>query len=542
MNFSYELAGSYRKSDAVAAIISDEVAKIEGVTNNAVWIAIAPDRIEKMALNGKMIHQDLREIAHLNPNDQIKGLIDRQRVSWGPFDEKTKKLFSEFQTPLLFPIRGVDRAQGFLVVDHDKNVDSERCQYITKFASMILEMSGLYFRLEDEIKERKLLQELLTKEKNKAQSYLDVAEVILIGLAKDGKVDLINRKGCQILGYPAEEVVGKNWFENFVEKDEKAKLVSLFKEIIDNPAEGARFYENKIINSCGELRSIEWNNTRVFNEEGMVVGTISCGMDVTELKKSELEKQAIQAQLFQSQKMEAIGTLVGGIAHDFNNMLQAIIGYSELLSDEISTHKSGHHEIKTIIQTAKGGAELIKKLMAFGQQALTFPANFDLNEQISELGILLNRTLPEGVEVVLDLHADKSSIRADPNQIEQCVMNLAINAAEAMPGGGVLSIETKNVSLSPEFCALNPGMSPGDHLALTISDTGRGMDERILNRIYEPFFSTKQRGATRGTGLGLSVVKGIVDKHGSFIKCDSQPGKGTTFTIYFPSDSGERAT
>lgn len=541
MNFSYELAGSYRKSDAVAAIISDEVTRIEGVTNNAVWIVIAPDRIEKMALNGKMIHEDLRETADLNPDDQIKSLIERQRVSWGPFDQKTKKIFCEFETPMLFPIRGVDRAQGFLVVDHDINVDSERCQYITKFASMILEMSNLYFRLKDEIRERKLLEELLRKERNKAQSYLDVAEVMLIGLTRDGKVDLINRKGCQILGYPAEEVVGKNWFDNFVQKDEKAKLVSLFNQIMDDPVEGGVFSESKILNSYGELRSIEWNNTRVFNEEGMVVGTISCGTDVTELRKSELEKQAIQAQLFQAQKMEAIGTLVGGIAHDFNNMLQAIIGYSELLSDEIAIFKSGQHEIKTIIQTAKGGAELIKKLMAFGQQALTFPVEFNLNGQISELGILLNRTLPEGVEVRLDLHAEKSLVKADPNQIDQCVMNLAINAAEAMPGGGVLSIETKNVSLSAEFCALNPGLNPGYYLALTISDNGRGMDERTLNRIYEPFFSTKQRGSTRGTGLGLSVVKGILDKHGSFITCDSIAGKGTTFTIYFPSDNGEQS-
>lgn len=185
---------------------------------------------------------------------------------------------------MLFPIRGVDRAQGFLVVDHDANVDSERCLYITKFASMNLEMSNLCFRLKDEIRERKLVEELLRKERNKVQSYLDVAEVMPIGLTRDCKVDLINRKGCQILGYPAEEVVGKNWFDNFVEKDEKAKSVSLFNQIMDDPVEGGVFSQSKILNSCGELRSIEWNNTRVFNEEGLVVGTISCGTDVTELR------------------------------------------------------------------------------------------------------------------------------------------------------------------------------------------------------------------------------------------------------------------
>ncbi len=539
MNFSYELAGSFRKSDAVAEIISQEVSKIAGVRNNSVWIVISPDRIEKMALNGTMIPEGVRETVDLNPNDEIRQVIERQRVSWGPFDNKTKELLSEFETSVLFPIRGVEQAQGVLVVDHDQNVDSERCQYITKFASMILEMSRLYFRLEDEIRERKLLEELLTSEKNKARSYLDVAEVMLIGLDNDGTVDLINRKGCQILGYPAEEVVGKNWFDNFVEKTERAGLISVFDHILDGDAEAGKFIENNVINSNGEFRSIQWNNTRVFNDKGLVVGTISCGTDVTEQKKSELEKQAIQAQLFQSQKMEAIGTLVGGIAHDFNNMLQAILGYSELLSDELSLGRTGQHEIKTIIQTAKGGAELVKKLMAFGQQAFTFPVNFDLNDRIAELGILLNRTLPEEVRIVLDLNAEKTTVKADPNQIDQCVMNLAINAAEAMPGGGVLTIGTKNVSLSPEFCALNPGMTPGAYLAMTFSDTGRGMDEKTLSRIYEPFFSTKQRGATRGTGLGLSVVKGILDKHGSLIECKSRPGQGTTFTIFFSESDGQ---
>lgn len=534
MNFSYELAGSYRKSDSVATIISEEVTKIEGVKNNAVWLIVGPDKIQKMALNGTMIPQDVREIIDLHSNDEIQRVIQSQRVSWGPFEQETRALFGEFETPMLFPIRGVDRAQGFLVVDHAQNVDSERCQYITKFASMILEMSSLYFRLEDEIKERRLLEELLIKEKNKAQSYLDVAEVMLIGLDTDGTVDLINRKGCQILGHPAEDVVGKNWFDNFVEKNEKAKLVSVFNQIVEGDAEVGKFYENNVINSSAELRSIQWNNTRVFNDEGLVVGTISCGTDVTEQKKSEAEKQAIQAQLFQSQKMEAIGTLVGGIAHDFNNMLQAILGYSELLSEEISLGNRGQHEINTIVQTAKGGAELVKKLMAFGQQAFTFPVKFDLNRQIEELGILLNRTLPEEVRIVLNLNAEKPTVKADPNQIDQCVMNLAINASEAMPDGGVLTIGTKNINLSKEFCALNPGITPGSYLAMTVSDTGRGMDEKTLARIYEPFYSTKQRGSTRGTGLGLSVVKGILDKHGSLIECKSRPSEGTTFTIFFP--------
>lgn len=539
MNFSYKLAGSYRKSDAVAAIISEEVTRIDGVKNNAVWIVIAPDRIGKMAQNGAMLHDTGREIVTWNENDELSELIKRQRVAWGPFTGKTREILRGFQSPLVFPIRGIKSAQGLLVVDHAEKVDTERCQYITKFSSMILEMSTLYFRLEDEIKERRLLEELLIRERNKAQSYLNVAEVMIVGLDRDGKVDLINRKGCQILGYPAEEVVGKNWFDNFVDKNGEGARTSFHSQILENNLDTGKFFEGSVVNSSGELRHIQWRNNRVLDEDGQVVGTISCGTDITDQKKSELEKQAIQEQLFQSQKMEAIGTLVGGIAHDFNNMLQAIMGYSELLLDDIAPGKPGHYEMKTVIQTAKGGAELVRKLMAFSQQAVTFPTNFDLNHQIRELAILLTRTLPQEVRVVLNLCDGESVVNADPNQIDQCVMNLAINGAEAMSAGGVLTIETKNVDLTPEFCSLNPGMEPGRRLALIISDTGRGMDEKTISRIYEPFFSTKQRGALRGTGLGLSVVKGILDRHDIVIKCESKLGKGTSFTIYFPAAGGE---
>lgn len=533
MNFSYKLAGSYRKSDAVAAIISEEVSKIDGVTNNAVWIVTEPKTVVKMAQNGNMIPRRDRKGFDFSSIHELGLLIRRQKVRWGPFDAKTREVLAGFRSPMLFPIRGIEFAQGFLVVDHDEEVDTERCQYITKFSSMILEMSSLYFRLEDEIRERQILEDLLIEEKNKAQSYLDVAEVMLIALDTHGNVDLINRKGCQILGYASDEVVGKNWFEQFVDQGDRAEQRSLFSSIIEHDAEYGKFVESSIINSSGDRRTIAWHNTRVIDEDGNIRGTISCGSDITDQKRSEMEKQAIQTQLFQAQKMEAIGTLVGGIAHDFNNMLQAIIGYSELLSEDIGSGNPGHKEVETVINTARGGADLVKKLLVFGQQALAFPVEFDLNRQISDLGILLSRTLPNEVDVVFDLSGSPAIIYADPNQIDQSIMNIAINASEAMPDGGTIRIRTTEVFLNEDFCRPSTALEPGKHVMLTISDTGKGMDQKTLSRIYEPFFSTKQRGSARGTGLGLSVVKGIIDKQGGDITCESQPGKGTTFSIYF---------
>jgi CheY-like chemotaxis protein len=216
-------------------------------------------------------------------------------------------------------------------------------------------------------------------------------------------------------------------------------------------------------------------------------------------------------------------------------MLQIILGYSDLLLSDTRKNEPGYDNLRTIIETAKGGAELVTKLLAFGQQATTFPVNMDLNHQISQLTSLMSRTLPQVVQVDLDLEEGPTTIHADHGQIDQLVMNLAINTAEAMPNGGRLRIATKTVSLGDEYCRGHHGLKPGSYVLLSISDTGRGIDKETLPRIFDPFFSTKQRGSTRGTGLGLSVVQGIAQQHGGYITCESEPGKGTKFKIYFPA-------
>jgi PAS domain S-box-containing protein len=266
----------------------------------------------------------------------------------------------------------------------------------------------------------------------------------------------------------------------------------------------------------------------VKDEHGEVELVIELSEDITESK-------LLQAQLFQSHKMEALGTLVGGIAHDFNNMLQVILGYSDLLLSDKRKSEPGYDELRTIIETAKGGADLVTMLLSFGQQAPIFPVSMDLNHQISQLSTLMTRTLPQVVQVDLDLAEGPSTIHADHGQIDQLVMNLAINAAEAMPNGGRLKIATKTVSLDDEYCRGHHGLKPSSYVLLSISDTGRGMDKEILPRIFDPFFSTKQRGSTRGTGLGLSVVQGIAQQHGGHVTCESEPGKGTQFKVYFPA-------
>ncbi len=258
-------------------------------------------------------------------------------------------------------------------------------------------------------------------------------------------------------------------------------------------------------------------------------------IEVENHKKTQLEKEDFQAQLFHAQKMEALGTLVGGIAHDFNNMIQAILGYSELLLMDKKKGDPGLEELQNIIRTGKGGAELVRKLLAFGQRGPTFPVSFNLNRRLIEITKLISRTFPSNVRITLNLVDSPTTVLADPVQIDQVVMNVAINASEAMPNGGRLYISTDIVPARAVNFQSNPESKPENYVALSVRDTGIGMEKEVLNKVFDPFFSTKERGAARGTGLGLSVVQGIVNQQGGYMTCDSAPEQGTEFRVFFPA-------
>ncbi|MGO8821585.1 MAG: PAS domain S-box protein [Desulfomonilaceae bacterium] len=264
-------------------------------------------------------------------------------------------------------------------------------------------------------------------------------------------------------------------------------------------------------------------------------GLIATIADITPLKKAEQEKEALMTQLVQSQKMEAIGTLVGGLAHDFNNMLQIIIGYAQLLMMDKEEDHEDYPDLLSIVRTVRDGAELVSKLLMFGREAPVRPVTLDLNQQIKKLIILMSHTLPKTITVKFNPADGPLFIHADPSQIDQAIMNLASNASDAMPDGGRLTIQISDIELDDEYCRLRHGIKPGQYVMLCVSDTGRGMDEQTVAKVFDPFFSTKEKGTTRGTGLGLSVVEGIVAQHGGNITCDSDPGKGTEFKIYFPT-------
>ncbi len=259
-------------------------------------------------------------------------------------------------------------------------------------------------------------------------------------------------------------------------------------------------------------------------------------------RKTQAEKEAFQAQVFQSQKMEAMATLVGGVAHDFNNMLQVMLGYTELLSMDKNEGDPDLHKIRTIIEAGKGGAELVKKLLAFVQQGKGFPVALDLNHQLTDINLKMSPTFPEGVDVELCLYEGPTPVYADLTEIDQILMNLIQNALEAMPQGGRLRLRTSILQFDDEEFKPHQVVKPGKYVMLSMADTGMGMDKQTLARIFDPFFTTKQRGTTRGTGLGLSVVMGIVQQNEWLITCDSEPGKGAEFKVLIPLKEGAPQT
>jgi two-component system, cell cycle sensor histidine kinase and response regulator CckA len=245
--------------------------------------------------------------------------------------------------------------------------------------------------------------------------------------------------------------------------------------------------------------------------------------------KHDVTKQlALQKQLLQAQKMEAVGTLASGFAHDFNNRLQVIEGCVDFILVNKDLLEPVKSELEVIKQTVDSSAELIKRMMVFSRKEPVKFKMIELNKIVAQ-----TRSMSKMIEINLLLADDIWKIKGDKTQIGQILMNLAINARDAMPDGGKLTINTQNIVLDEEYCRLNPATQPGRYVLLAVSDTGTGMDKETASHIFEPFFTTKESG--KGTGLGLSVVYGIVEKHGGKIICDSELFVGTTFSIYFPA-------
>ena len=293
--------------------------------------------------------------------------------------------------------------------------------------------------------------------------------------------------------------------------------------------------EYRIVRPDGEVRWIRDRKSLIYNEKGQPKQMGGIINDITELKKKEEEKERLQKQLIQAQKMEAVGRLAGGVAHDFNNMLSIILGFTQLAMMRLERSDPIYAELEEIYRAGERSASLTRQLLAFARQQTIIPEVLDLNACVAEMLKMLQRLIGEDIEIAWKPGTNVWPVKMDPSQVDQILANLAVNARDAIKSVGKLTLETENVVIDEKYCARYSYSKPGEFVMLAVSDSGCGMDQGTLERIFEPFFTTKGQ---NGTGLGLATVYGIVKQNHGFINVYSEPGQGTTFKIYLPRFAG----
>ncbi|GAB4362236.1 MAG: hypothetical protein Kow00128_01810 [Deltaproteobacteria bacterium] len=349
---------------------------------------------------------------------------------------------------------------------------------------------------------------------------------------RDWSIQLMGAEVERLTGYTQREVTEGtvNW-RTLVHPGDLEWLREVFRQAV---REGKRILqvEYRILHRDGSVRWVADRRQIFYDEAGEFSYVDGLLLDITERKAMEEALLRSEEKFRQSQKMEAIGRLAGGIAHDFNNLLTAIRGYSDLLLQAMGEGDPHRREVAEIRKAGERAASLTQQLLAFSRKQILEPKVLDLNGIVADMERMLRRMIGEDVDLVTVLRPGLWAVKADPGQIEQVILNLAVNARDAMPEGGTLSIETVNRRVDRAGTGECPDAEPGEYVMLAVGDTGHGMDEQTLSRIFEPFFTTKEKG--KGTGLGLATVYGIVKQSGGFIYPESRPGEGTVFRIYLP--------
>ncbi len=380
-----------------------------------------------------------------------------------------------------------------------------------------------------DITKRKRAEEALRASEEKYRAVFDNAGIGINLLDRDGRILQVNQSLLDMLGY-SEEELHQLTFLDITHPEEREISKRNLEALMAGKIEFYRL-EKRYLRKDGSILWGDLSTSAIRGPNGGHSGTIGVISDITDRKKAEQEREQLRNQLAQAQKMEAIGTLTGGIAHEFNNLLTIVSGFAELLLAEKNERNQGFEDLQRIVQAAQRGAELVRSLLTFSRKSEMNLAALNLNHEVEQVKKLLDRTLPKMIEIELHLSEGLKTVEADSGHIRQVLMNLALNARDAMPEGGILTIQTTNIDQG--HFSVPSGAKPGDYVLLTVSDTGIGIDKETLDRIFDPFYSAK--GLAYKTGLGLAVVHGIIEQHGGYIICDSKPGKGTTFKIYLPA-------
>ena len=333
----------------------------------------------------------------------------------------------------------------------------------------------------------------------------------------------------QIAGKTVHEIAPKELADRSCSADE---------ELFAHP--GTRLYEASMQSADGTQRDVIFHKATFKGPQGSVAGIVGAIVDISERKRDERDRQALQTQLAHAQKMESVGRLAGGVAHDINNMLTIIIGHAEMASDRLqpSDPTSGH--LREIVAAASRSANVVRQLLAFARRQNIAPKILNFNDAVEGAVRMLRSLIGENIDLAWKPGSGVGMVRMDPSQIDQLLANLTVNARDAIRDAGKIIIESAVVEVDAAYCRTHADTSPGSYVLLSVSDDGCGMDKETLANVFDPFFTTKESG--KGTGLGLAMVYGIVKQNGGFINAYSEPGQGSTFNIYIPQSQSEEAS
>jgi len=407
--------------------------------------------------------------------------------------------------------------------------------YLVKDNNLTNILPGVIERALRAIESERLLHSaenaLKESEKRFRSLFQDAPAVAVQGYSADGTVRYWNKASEKLYGYAAEEAIGRNLLDLMIPEAMRADMVADLRHMMET---GEAIPPSELV-----VKRKDGSNVTVLSSYAVLRNTnngepeIFCiDVDLTARQQAEFEREHLQAQLTQAQKMEAVGRLAGGVAHDFNNMLGVIFGHTELLISQTAGHESIIESLNEIRTAAQRSADLTRQLLAFARKQNAIPKVLDLNQAVESMLKMLRRLIGEGIRLTWESGNTVGNVRMDPSQIDQILANLCVNARDAISDTGNIIIKTAAKVLDAKQCLKHADFIPGEYAVLTVSDDGCGMDEDTLKNIFEPFFTTKP--IDKGTGLGLATVYGIVRQNNGFIAVRSEPGKGTEFEIYLP--------
>jgi PAS domain S-box-containing protein len=375
-----------------------------------------------------------------------------------------------------------------------------------------------------DITERRRVQDELRESERRFSDMLQNLQLVSVTLDCDMRITYCNDYLLRLTGWDREEVLGKSWFEFFLPADRRSESQVAFSALLADIPESWH-HENEIMTRAGERRLISWNNTVLRSPSGEVIGTASIGEDIT-------ERKSLEKQLLRTQRMESLGTLAGGIAHDLNNLFMPILMGASLIR-RVEVSETTRKAVDNIERCVRRGTDLVKQVLLFARGLEGSRIVIDTASIVREVQSIAHSTFPKNVMFVTTVAPNLPMLSGDPTQLTQVLLNLCVNARDAMPGGGQLNVSMESADVELQYAAAHGGSGGGRYVIIEVADTGTGIRPEIIDRIFEPFFTTKETG--KGTGLGLSTTIGIVRSHGGFLTVSSEVGRGSSFKVYFPA-------